>query len=125
MLRMAPAKAGEISLDYHLTLEVMRSGVGDQYHLGSMAQATYMAMLLHQAGNGQARPGLFVEAEQAILRCRQHGIETGVWLVDEETYVLLGEILTLFDQQLAVVSLHELMLANGKLKKIFRSTPAP
>lgn len=121
MQPMAPAKANEISLDYHMTLEALRSGVGDQYHIGSMAQAIYMAMLLSQRGYGFARPDLFRDAEQVILLCRQAKLETGVGIVDEDAYALLGQILTLFDQQLAVVPVSELTMANERLKKIFNA----
>ena len=121
MLPMAPERAREIALDYHLTLEVLRTGLGNQYHIGSMAQAIYMTMLLSQPEDKVARSELFHDAEEAILRCRKTGIETGVWVADNEAYALLGKILTLFDQQLATVIVYELMKANERLKKIFSS----
>lgn len=124
MLPIAPAKAGEIALSYYLTLEVLRSGGGSQYHLGSIAQATYMALLLARAGQGSASPELFRDADQAILHCRTNGLETGVWKLTEDAYVLIGQVLALFDQQLAVVSVHELATANEKLKKIFSARDA-
>jgi hypothetical protein len=120
MLRpIVPAKAGEISLDYHMTLEALRSGVGNQYHVGSMAQAIYMSMLLHQRGYGAAVPELFRDAEGVILRCRQAGLETGVCAVDLDAYALLGQVLTLFDQQLAAAPVRELIAVNAKLKTLF------
>jgi hypothetical protein len=119
LLPLAPAQANEIALGYHLTLEALRNGVGSQYHIGSMAQVTYMAMLLSQHGDGVAKPDLFRDAEEAILRCREAGLETGCWAVDEEAYAFLAKILTRFDQQLAAVSVHELMMASKKLKEIF------
>ncbi|MGF6288620.1 Fis family transcriptional regulator [Paraburkholderia youngii] len=120
MLRpIVPAKAGEISLDYHMTLEALRSGVANQYHVGSMAQAIYMAMLLNQRGYGSAVPELFRDAEGVILRCRQAGLETGICVVDHDAYALLGQVLTLFDQQLAVTPVGELIAVNAKLKTLF------
>lgn len=120
MLRpIVPAKAGEISLDYHMTLEALRSGVGNQYHVGSMAQAVYMTMLLNQRGYGAAVPQLFRDAEGVILRCRQSGLDTGICVVDSAAYALLGEVLTLFDQQLAAAPVHELIAVNAKLKTLF------
>ncbi|KXU83141.1 Fis family transcriptional regulator [Paraburkholderia monticola] len=116
---IVPAKAGEISLDYHMTLEALRSGVANQYHVGSMAQAIYMAMLLHQRGYGAAVPELFRDAEDVILRCRQAGLETGICAVDHDSYALLGQVLTLFDQQLAAAPVQELIAVNAKLKTLF------
>jgi hypothetical protein len=118
MLPIAPAVASEISLDYHLTLEVLRSGHGDEYHLGSMAQAIYTAMFLGQMKEASVRAGLFPEAKAAVLRCRRTGLETGVWVADEHAYSVLGEILTLFDQQLAAVPLYQFKKANESLKMI-------
>jgi hypothetical protein len=124
MQPMVPAKAGEISLDYHMTLEALRSGVGNQYHVGSMAQAIYMAMLLNQRGFGAAMPDLFRDAEEVILRCRQAGLDTGACIVDPDAYALLGQILTLFDQQLATAPVRELISVNAKLKEIFSTANA-
>ncbi|MCC8396168.1 Fis family transcriptional regulator [Paraburkholderia sp. MMS20-SJTR3] len=119
-----PAKAGEISLDYHMTLEALRSGVGNQYHVGSMAQAIYMAMLLNQRGYGTPVPELFRDAESVILHCRQSGLDTGICVVDSDAYALLGEVLTLFDQQLAAAPVQELIAINAKLKTIFNTANA-
>jgi len=119
-----PAKAGEISLDYHMTLEALRCGVGNQYHVGSMAQAIYMAMLLNQRGYGVAVPELFRDAEGVILRCRQAGLETGACIVDHDAYALLGQVLTLFDQQLAAAPVQELIAVNAKLKQLFSTANA-
>jgi hypothetical protein len=124
MRPMAPARADEISLDYHMTLEALRSGVGDQYHIGSMAQAIYMAMLLNQRGYGVAGPELFRDAEKVILCCRKAKLETGVYVVDQDAYTLLGQILTLFDQQLTAVPVGELMTASDRLKQIFSAANA-
>ena len=120
MLRpIAPAKAGEISLDYHMTLEALRRGVANQYHVGSMAQAICMAMLLNQRGYGSALPELFRDAEGVIVRCRQAGLATGICVVDHDAYALLGQVLTLFDRQLAAAPVRDLIAVNAKLKALF------
>jgi hypothetical protein len=121
---IVPAKAGEISLDYHMTLEALRSGVGNQYHVGSMAQAIYMAMLLNQRGYGVSMPELFRDAESVILRCREAGLDTGACVVDNDAYALLGQVLTLFDQQLAEAPVQELIAVNAKLKQLFSTANA-
>lgn len=121
-LPMAPAIASEIALDYHLTLEVLRSGRGDEYHLGSIAQATCTAMLVSQLRDTSVRPGLFCEAKNAILRCRRAGFDTGFWIADEQACAVLAEILAVLDQQLATVPLECFKVANESLKKIFSTT---
>jgi hypothetical protein len=118
LLPMNAATVRAVSMDRHLTLEVLRSGHATEYHLGSMAQATYLAMLLSAAGYGVAREGLFRAADEAIARSRDCMLANGVWAVDEEGYALLSEVLTLHDHQLVVTPVYELMAANEKLKNI-------
>ncbi|SAL88549.1 Fis family transcriptional regulator [Caballeronia choica] len=124
MLPLAPAIANEISLDYHLRLEMIRIGHGNEYHLGSVTQAVLTAMMLSQTSGANVRKGLFAEAKAAVVRCRRTGLETGIWVVDSEAYELFGEILTLFDQQLAVVPLVEFASAHERLEKVLERSHA-
>lgn len=79
-------------------------------------------MLVSQTSDASGRAGLFREAKETILRCRRAGLETGVWMADEQACAILGEILTVFDQQLATVALEEFKVANESLKRIFSAT---
>ena len=119
LLPMKPAAAREVSLGYHLTLEAIRSGQGNEYHLGSIAQALFTAMFLRRTRSLTVREGLFCEAKEAVLLCRRTGLATGVWLADSDTCALFGEVLTLFDCQLALVTLSELQAAHSHLLKFF------
>jgi hypothetical protein len=112
-------QADDIALGYYLTLESLRAGAGHRYHISSLAQATYMVMLLNRANYGVARPELFHEATQAILHYREANFGTHAGKLDEQTYVLLGEVLRVFDQQLKVAPVRALKVANEKLKTIF------
>jgi hypothetical protein len=123
VLPMEPAAACEISLDYHLTLELLSSGHGSEYHVGSIAQAAFTTMLLSRWCCGEVREDLFSETKAAVVRCWRVGIDTGVWLVDEEAHALFGEVLTLLDHQLAVVPLKEFEVASAQLKAVFGAAP--
>lgn len=118
LLPIAPDLSRRISLDNHIALEVLRSGAAEMYHLGSMAQATYLTWSLCEAGYGIARDGLFREMDETIARCRGAVLDSGVWRIDDHAYALLCEVLTLHDRQLATASVSELMLANDRLKKL-------
>jgi len=118
-LPLASDQADDIVLGYYLTLESLRAGTGNRYHIGSLAQATYMAMFLSQANHGAARPELFRETEAAILRCREAGLGTGVWRLEDSACALLAEVLRLFDQQLKIAPVSALKAANERLKKLF------
>jgi len=121
LLPLAPAEAHKISIENHLTLEVLRSGRAGVYHLGSLAQASYITRFLCEAGYGVAREGLFLELDEAHTRCHQQAEEAGVYRAEDEACALLGEMLTLHDQQLAGAPVGELMKANDRLTK-FRAT---
>jgi hypothetical protein len=116
--------ANEISLHYHLTLEVMRSGCGSEHHVGSIAQAVYKALHLRRFCCQGVRAALFRDAKDAILRCHRLGFEKGDWLADGEAYAILAEILVLFDHQLDTVPLSELQIVNRRLSNGSRANCA-
>ncbi|CAE6868135.1 hypothetical protein R69746_08234 [Paraburkholderia aspalathi] len=118
LLPLNPTVVRQISMDNHLTLEVLRSGLAEMYHLGSMARAAYLARFLSEAGCGSARDGLFQEVDEAINRCRQGALDTSVWRVDDDAYSLLCEVLTLHDMQISLASVSALTVANEKLQKL-------
>ncbi|CAE6819730.1 hypothetical protein R69746_05997 [Paraburkholderia aspalathi] len=118
LLPMAPALARRISMEHHVNLEVLRSGQGEHYHLGSLAQTGYITRLLCQHGYGTARDTLFSQLDEAFIRCRKQTEKSGIYQGDSEFCELLGELLTLHDQQLATVPVFALMLADDKLKKL-------
>ena len=117
LLPMAQSLAMQVSIDNHLTLEVLRRGAAESFHLASLRQATYFAMLLNAAGYGDARPGLFRETDDAITRCQASSEQTGIWRIDDDAFDLLCEVLTLHDRQLATVPMYGLMDATRKLQK--------
>ncbi|MGF6767515.1 hypothetical protein P3T24_007879 [Paraburkholderia sp. GAS33] len=118
LLPMAPALCRRISMDNHLTLEVLHSRAAGKCHFVSLAQAMYITRFLCEAGYGVARDGLFCEADEAIVRRHGTAVDTGVWQVDGEAYALLCEVLTLHDQQLAITPVFELLRANDRLQKL-------
>lgn len=116
LLPMSKATAKQISLENHLSLETLRSGMGAEHQFNGMCQAACIASFLCDAGFGAAREGLFPEAEKVLLQCRGAGIETNTWYVDEESYRILAEILALHDTQCSVAPVRELIRANERLK---------
>jgi hypothetical protein len=116
LLPMSAAIAQRISLENHLSLETLRSGMGGEHQFNGMCQAACIASFLCEAGYGAAREGLFGEAERALLDCRKAGIETDSWSFDTESYRILAEILTLHDTQFSITPVRELIRANERLK---------
>lgn len=113
---MSAAVAQRISLENHLSLETLLSGMGGEHQFNGMCQATCIASFLCEAGYGAAREGLFGEAERVLLDCRKAGTETNSWCFDAESYRILAEVLTLHDAQFSIAPVRELMRANERLK---------
>jgi hypothetical protein len=116
LLPMSPAIAKRISLENHLSLEALCSGMASEHQFNGMCQAACIASFLHEAGYGSAREGLFNEVETVLLRCRGAAIETNTWCIDDDAYRILAEIVTLHDAQCAVAPVRELIRANERLK---------
>jgi hypothetical protein len=117
LLPLEPSVVAQVSMENHIALEMLRRGPAEMRHLGCLAQATYITRYLCEAGYGAAGDGLFGELDEAIATARRVSLETGCWRIDDNTYALLGEMLTLHDLQLAGVPVGELMAASDRLRK--------
>jgi hypothetical protein len=115
LLPLPSAQVRSISLDHHIALELLRSGAAQERHLISLAQGTYIARFLCDAGYGSAEPELFSGIDEAILRARSTGVESGIWRLDDEEYALMSESLALHDQQLASMPSFALKAASDTL----------
>lgn len=114
-LPVAPAIATELALVYHVILEAMRRGHGNEAHLGSMLQLTIRTLLIGEKGRVRLKQHVFREAQNGIVRCRLAGMRTGSWTPDPATYETLCEVLATFDRQLAVTPFYEFMLVNEEV----------
>lgn len=117
LLPLDAASVCQLSLEYHLALEVLRSVSAEEHHLCGIAHAICIARYVHQAGYGWARDAVFQEAEDAFLRCQALATETGNWAVDHDAFRLFAEILALHDRQLTRAPAHEVIRAYDRLIK--------
>ncbi|NYH24880.1 Fis family transcriptional regulator [Paraburkholderia bryophila] len=116
LLPMNVVMARQVSLENHLSLETLRSGVAGEHQFNGICQAYCIARFLHEAGYGGSRDNLFEEAERVLLHCRATADKTGDWWFDDEACRILAEIVTLHDAQCAVAPVHALICANERLK---------
>jgi len=118
MLPMAPPVAGDLALAYHLILEALRKGCGNEDHMASMMQLTIKTMLVGESSGLKLRPQVFRDAQEGIVRCRRIRSNTGSCDLDLPTYKSLCEVVATFERQLVGAQFYEFMLADEKLKAL-------
>jgi hypothetical protein len=118
LLPLPPTTVAALSLEHHLIVEALRCGYGTASHIGSLAQLLLVTSFLIEDGRGQGNADGLRELEDALVRCHQRGVDTGAYFVDDDTYMLLGELLTLHDRQLATTPLHALAAAQQRVDRI-------
>jgi hypothetical protein len=111
-LPLAPTIATEISLAYHIILEALNCGHGNEAHLATMLQMTIKTVLLGEKSCAQLNDHLFDNARHGIVTCRRAGLRTGSWRLDPSGYKALCNVLVAFDRQLAVTPFYEYMLVD-------------
>jgi hypothetical protein len=111
-LPVAPAIATEISLAYHIILEALNCGHGNEAHLASMLQMTIKTVLLGERSCVKLNEHVFDDARDGIVTCRRAGLRTGSWRLDPSGYKALCKVLVAYERQLAVTPFYEYMLVH-------------
>jgi hypothetical protein len=93
-------------IGYHLTLRNLRLHRGDLAHFVTMAQVIVSSSRLFDAGFGNARIEGLAEAHDALERSLRTSADTGVWGIDQSTFELFADLLTLHEDQLGMAPLH-------------------
>jgi hypothetical protein len=120
--RTAPKRRGEIPLAvrllplpeaavrqrmiaYHVTLSSLRLQRGDLAHFVTMARVIVSTSHLFDAGFGYARIEGLTQAHDALERGVRAAVASGVWGIDQATFELFADLLTLHEEQLRVAPL--------------------
>lgn len=117
-LPIAPAIAAELALVYHVVLEALWGGYGNESHAATMVQLVAFTRLIAETNRTRLRSRAIRDAQSGIARVGLAGRQSGDWKLDRATYSALCEILTAFDQQLSVMPFYEFLLANEKLNAL-------
>jgi hypothetical protein len=70
---------------------------------------------LLDAGYGEACPDAMAEVKEALVRCNRVAEVTGVCGVDEVTFDLLADLLTLHELQMRTAPFHVVEKANKRM----------
>ncbi|CAE6821403.1 hypothetical protein R70006_06216 [Paraburkholderia domus] len=114
----------DVMIKHHVMLSNLRRGGGDAHHFGSLARVIVVAAELLKSGYGEVDPEDFAGVQEALVRANEVAHATGVWSVDEPTSALLGDLLTLHEQQLRTAPLHIVAKANDRACQIDQPSQA-
>jgi hypothetical protein len=104
-------------IDYHMALASLRQGRGDLHHFVTMARVVVVSCHLFDAGYGEAHIDGLMEVHEALDRSHRMAAQTGNWCVDDATFELLADLLTLHEQQLREAPFHVVARSNEKMEQ--------
>jgi hypothetical protein len=107
-----------------MTLAVLRQGRGDARHFSAMAGIIVITCYLLDAGYGEACQDAMAEVQEALVRCNRIAEATGVCGIDEATFDLLADLLTLHELQMRSAPLHVVEKANRRMLQAARAPSA-
>jgi hypothetical protein len=116
---MCASRVRAFSLAHRLALTTLRSGQVDLDGLARLFSAIGIARLLYETQQGQetAQQALFEVAWHALLRCLVQVRAGQPVAVNEADIVIIDQLLTLHDAQMAVTPEHELLAATRHLAR--------
>lgn len=89
-----------------------------------MAGNIVIPCYLLDAGYGEACQDAMAEVQEALVRCNRIAAVTGVGGIDEATFDLLADLLTLHEVQMRSAPLHVVEKANGLMLQTARAPSA-
>ncbi|MFL9869880.1 hypothetical protein PQR67_37445 [Paraburkholderia fungorum] len=110
------AAASEQSLAHHLALVACRSGHGNGHLINALMRVVYLGWFLQRAGYGNCPEEQFRIAELAVETTLARVREYGEWRLPDEAIADFEVLLALYDSQLAIAPLHEVLAAEQKLR---------
>ncbi|QGZ65309.1 hypothetical protein [Paraburkholderia acidisoli] len=100
MLPLSDDTVRQRLIGYHMMLANLRNQCGDLAHFVTIAKVVVSASHLFDAGYGHACLEGLTEAHDALERNVRASVERGVWGIDEITFELFADLLTLYEAQL-------------------------
>lgn len=121
LLPLPPGDARAISLENHLALAAMRSGHGNADLMLCLLKAMYMTYFLHEAAYGRTGFEPFREAECVLDDSLGRAERNEGWSLPQTAGAIIGDILTLYERQLAFMPVHALTAARARLIRYLAS----
>ncbi|MGF6604970.1 hypothetical protein P3T23_009726 [Paraburkholderia sp. GAS448] len=106
LLPLSAARVRALSLEYHLALAAIRGGHGSEEVVIKLVRVLYLTWFIHDGARGRPDAEVFREAEAALSRSAMHAQQHQQWMLPDPDHRVLGDILALHDQQLALLPSH-------------------
>lgn len=106
----------KVGIAYHLALEQLWIGKGNDSHMNQLAYSMNLAMALCELGvMGELLPSI-TAAQDALVRANWISRKEGRWTLNEAAYETICEALSAQDQQVATATAGELLAAEKIIK---------
>jgi hypothetical protein len=121
LLPLPASNARAMSLENHLALVAMRGADGNAELMVRLLRTFYLSYFLHEAVHGRTELQPFREVEAVLLHSVSRGERNEGWALSPADSAILGNVLTLHDQQLASIPVHVLEVARVRLQRFAAS----
>lgn len=105
------------SLENHLALVTMRAGHGNTDLMSTLLRAVYITCFLHEAAHGRGALEFFRQAEEVLTQSIRRAEREEGWSLTDADGLILEEILTVYDEQLASTPAHRVAAAHARLRR--------
>jgi hypothetical protein len=117
LLPLPETDARATSLENHLALVTLRAGHGNTDQMSTLLRAVYIACLLHEAAHGRGALEFFRQAGEVLTQSIRRAEREEGWGLPDADGLVLEEILTLYDEQLASTPVHRVAAAHARLRR--------
>ncbi|CAM2197189.1 Fis family transcriptional regulator [Paraburkholderia kururiensis] len=117
LLPLPLATTRALSLENHLALVAIRSGNGEADHISCLLKVVYLAWFMLDKSALDER-ALLRHAEHVLDRSMTSAEHGAQWTLPHDDYVVIEQILTLHDRQLASLPSHRYALAWKQLTRL-------
>ncbi|WP_261533074.1 hypothetical protein [Burkholderia multivorans] len=118
---MSDDQARDLGIAYHMSLERMLKGSGDEETWSTVTCSLNIALVLAERGIGAEFEAQIVRALDGAFRAKQRADQTGRWVYDGDAIHEIREALAVHDEQMRVALVGEVRAA---LREVHRRIDA-
>ena len=91
--------------------------------MSCLMRVVYLSYCLRDETASGVHIDLFRQAEQALETCIERSVHSKVWSLTPDEQTIVGPILSLHDEQLAVVPTHRYFHASERMQASLKADP--
>ncbi|AJX59487.1 hypothetical protein AQ938_06700 [Burkholderia pseudomallei] len=114
---MSEDQARDLGIAYHLSLERMLKGTGDEEAWSTVTCSLNIALVLAERGIAADDVELLVRALEGAFRAKQRAAQTGRWAYDGDAIHDIREAFAVHDEQMRVALVGEVRAALNEVHR--------